>query len=553
MVTALVGILLMFASGVIPSVTRLAVALAISCVLATLMFVVNWERLPKWLEVGPPLGYILVLVWIRELSPDYDLATMTVSPLLLFALFGVALHGTRSELVFVLVVVTALLWGPGLVRGIDTHDAVYKTIVTAVWSTLCLAAHAHVRALHESQDSQRRILDVLAVGVAVIREGAVVYANPRLVKLVGDPRDPLSLFQDEHRSRLSEYLGTAAAQRSPLAPFDARVRASGEALTVNVSMVPLAFDRAPAVALMLRDVSSERRVEETERQRHAVIAAERRRMNQLLECIDDGVAILDWHRDLVYANGAYKRVLGLEAVDLDGLSREALVAHLALSADDPEAFRTRFEAQDIGSNGAPMDFTLRDRVLRRITYEIGEGYVVVWRDVTAEAHQRHLLERQAVTDLLTGLPNRRAMEEVLARERARARRQGTPVCVALFDLDHFKRINDEHGHACGDEVLRRVAVVLTSEARTTDAVGRWGGEELWAVLPGPLDGATVFCERVRVAIANLAIDALPAVTISAGVAEIRPDEETAVALERADRSLYEAKRGGRNQVRTATT
>jgi diguanylate cyclase (GGDEF)-like protein len=126
-------------------------------------------------------------------------------------------------------------------------------------------------------------------------------------------------------------------------------------------------------------------------------------------------------------------------------------------------------------------------------------------------------------------------------------RDGTPLSIAVLDVDHFKRVNDDHGHAAGDEVLRQIAAVLASEARLTDTVVRWGGEEFLAVLPVPLEGARAFCQRARAALERLPTR-FGSVTISAGVVEVNDGETALEAIMRADDRLYDAKRAGRNRV-----
>jgi diguanylate cyclase (GGDEF)-like protein len=161
------------------------------------------------------------------------------------------------------------------------------------------------------------------------------------------------------------------------------------------------------------------------------------------------------------------------------------------------------------------------------------------------------LERLALTDPLTGLSNRRAGERALDREVARARRAGSPFSVALLDLDRFKDINDVHGHAVGDDVLCEVSRILTSTFRASDLAVRWGGDEFLILLPDvTLDGAAVFAERARMQIESLAVPAIPRVTISAGIVQVHSDENPRAAVTRADAKLYEAKRDGRNRIRT---
>lgn len=168
------------------------------------------------------------------------------------------------------------------------------------------------------------------------------------------------------------------------------------------------------------------------------------------------------------------------------------------------------------------------------------------------------LERLSVTDALTGLANRRRLEEVLGGEWERARRAKTPVALAMVDIDHFKLYNDRYGHAGGDRCLQRVAALLRRHLRGADLVARYGGEEFAVVMPGAnLDAALRAAERLRAAVVALAeqhpLVSDRIVTVSIGVASMIPPRGSRVEQlsELADTELYRAKRSGRNRVRPA--
>ena len=163
-------------------------------------------------------------------------------------------------------------------------------------------------------------------------------------------------------------------------------------------------------------------------------------------------------------------------------------------------------------------------------------------------------QRLATTDGLTGLINRRAFAQELKLELDRAKRTGTPTSLLLLDLDHFKAINDKHGHAAGDAVLVAVAKTLQRESRVYDLVARWGGEEFIIALPvTDAESARLVAERLREAIANLVVksqagESMP-LTVSVGTAQLEPGTESLDELvDRADRAMYRAKVGGRNRV-----
>jgi diguanylate cyclase (GGDEF)-like protein len=170
------------------------------------------------------------------------------------------------------------------------------------------------------------------------------------------------------------------------------------------------------------------------------------------------------------------------------------------------------------------------------------------------AHLHGMVERQALVDGLTGLANRRAASDALHAEAARAERLETQLSVVLGDLDEFKEVNDLHGHAVGDEVLRVVAEVLRETLRESDVAGRWGGEEFLLLLPGAdEEGAAQLAERVRVALAARSIPSVPGlrVTASFGVAEYAGETNPEQLLEAADGALYRAKRAGKDRVERA--
>jgi diguanylate cyclase len=162
------------------------------------------------------------------------------------------------------------------------------------------------------------------------------------------------------------------------------------------------------------------------------------------------------------------------------------------------------------------------------------------------------IEELAELDELTGSFNRRCIMRMLEDEIARAHRTKTACSVALIDLDWFKRINDAHGHPTGDEVLRTFAITTYANIRTVDRFGRYGGEEFLLLLPDtPNEAAARTLDRLRAIIAELdwsALSAGMAVTISAGVATLAPDETPDALLARADCALYAAKAGGRNRI-----
>ena len=181
--------------------------------------------------------------------------------------------------------------------------------------------------------------------------------------------------------------------------------------------------------------------------------------------------------------------------------------------------------------------------------------IYVRRALERERLARRELQHFAMTDALTALPNRRSFMKELDRaiERAQAKPDRT-LSLAIFDIDHFKRINDRFGHPAGDAVIKDVGKRAKQALRKRDLVCRIGGEEFGVILPNAnLAAATAICERLRQAIAGNPVvreDAIIAFTASIGIAEFQAGDEADHLLTRADVALYDAKTGGRNQVRT---
>mgnify|MGYP000872202893 FL=1 len=176
-------------------------------------------------------------------------------------------------------------------------------------------------------------------------------------------------------------------------------------------------------------------------------------------------------------------------------------------------------------------------------------------DITERKRLEQELEHLSQVDSLTGAMTRRAFDQRLAEEIERARRLDHPLTLLIADLDHFKQVNDTRGHHAGDMALRGFVAVCRQEFRKYDLVGRLGGEEFALLLPDTgFDVALVAAERLRAAVTRSPIDpGVPGqtfhITVSIGVAQLRPADDATPFIQRADQALYAAKAAGRNAVR----
>jgi diguanylate cyclase (GGDEF)-like protein len=246
------------------------------------------------------------------------------------------------------------------------------------------------------------------------------------------------------------------------------------------------------------------------------------------------------------------------AVDSTGATGGVLVGRKGqlVKAGDPVRHETQFELpivagkEDFGRLvlSGPR-FSVED--LETAALLVGNASIAL-----ENARLHELVERQALVDGLTGLSNRRAAEEALAIELARAERLGGSVALVFADLDGFKGVNDEHGHPAGDDVLREFAQVLLDSVRDIDLAARWGGEEFAIILPGTnASGAASLAERVRTLLSGRVIltagNAPVSLTVSLGVATAPPVSGVDELVRAADSALYDAKRAGKNRVAVA--
>ncbi|RYZ08451.1 MAG: sensor domain-containing diguanylate cyclase [Myxococcales bacterium] len=413
-------------------------------------------------------------------------------------------------------------------------------------------------ALVESMDDALVGLDPL---------GRVLSWNPGAERLYGYSAQEMVGQSNERlvpagrKDRVREALRGAPASESVFHFDEQRLRKDGTVVDVAMTAARVRDAAGETIgwSLVVRDVTEANRTRAALARQLEVqdsTARELSRAKVLLEAtfahIGDGVALLDAQRRILLANDAYGELLSLPSARHEGLGFEEFARHLQGMVANPEEVADALAPPVEPLRTRTTDF-LRlvptKRWLRRAMTPIESGgewlYLVVWRDVTAERDLIAEREREISTDELTGIPNRRAAQ-------ARAREvlgDSKPVCIALLDIDHFKRVNDAHGHTAGDEVLRRVAAALAGQARGTDLVARWGGEEFIAILSSDLAGATAFCERALQAVAGLVLPEVGSITISAGVSLLEGEFEQ--TLEQADGALYEAKAKGRNRVVTA--
>ncbi len=239
--------------------------------------------------------------------------------------------------------------------------------------------------------------------------------------------------------------------------------------------------------------------------------------------------------------------------------------------DEADLVETRLQQL---TEEAMADFRLTQHLLLGLTLLLGVGMIYSLSAYNRRHHEQmmvldaanrelhtemelrkraeEVLKRQATTDMLTGIANRHHMSQLLHEEIARAKRYDLPFTVMMFDIDHFKSINDSYGHDRGDEVLKEVAARVAKVLRESDRIARWGGEEFLVLLPATeLGGALELAERCRSVLSVEPFEEAGKVSASFGIALYDGAESLRTLLQRTDDALYRAKDAGRNRVEVA--
>ena len=273
----------------------------------------------------------------------------------------------------------------------------------------------------------------------------------------------------------------------------------------------------------------------------------------------DGFWSADEHGNLLDVNPAYCKMSGYTHEELISMRISDLEEAMGISGIEDRirhSFRygsDQFETKHRRKNGSIWDVEVS------ITYRdiLGGRLFVFMRDITERKRFQEELQEIATTDDLTGLINRRHFLELAQNEHRRAIRLHHDMALALVDIDHFKQINDTHGHAAGDRVLQILAKVFQKSIREIDVFARLGGDEFVLLLPGAnSEQAYEVVERARLALASQDIyfgDQLVSITVSSGIASISVEEDTfELLMNRADHAMYKSKESGRNRVTIET-
>jgi diguanylate cyclase (GGDEF)-like protein/PAS domain S-box-containing protein len=547
-----------------------------------------WAAERRWL--GPvALGASL---WGIALMRDGVGPSAGYGPLVFLPVLWTALERKRRDLAFLLVGVAALYLLPLLLR-LDRYPvtqwrgAILMVVVSGGVGYAVIELVEHVKA--EASRAQA-ILGAMGEGFALTSDGEIVQVNPALCAITGfteseliGMRPPFAFWPEESRETNARLLRQVVADGGGTIAIEL-VRRDGTRFPAEISAISTDVgDGTRCFLNTMRDVTALRAHEDAQRRHAEQLAAIADVLREIGHCdplevrpticrtalalCDGAHAVSLWElgpdgsltttATLPETSAPYKVAGSLSEHGAHYVMRTGTPLFVAEAADSPHCDRriiTLLGAKSVlfvpvGSHEAG---TARGALA--ISWPASRSFVTdndmllvgVLAGEAAIAMQRAdllgRLDELTRTDELTGLPNRRAWDELLVQELAVAERHGLALSVAMLDLDFFKRYNDEHGHLAGDRLLRAAAAAWQAELRSSDVLARWGGEEFALMLPG-CDGAGAarLVERLRGTLPDN-------VTFSAGVATSDGRTAPRALIDAADQALYSAKANGRDRV-----
>ncbi|MGE5339967.1 MAG: diguanylate cyclase [Candidatus Omnitrophota bacterium] len=383
------------------------------------------------------------------------------------------------------------------------------------------------------------LLDTRGI-ILEVNEAAVRRVEKTVAELTG--KCIFDFFPKEFKEFRKVYINIVQQTKEPL-----RFQDEYKGLTFNVCIYPILdidADDVDRLAVFVSDDTEHRRNEEL-----------LFRYSQILSTVHDPMASIDKNYIFRTVNEAYTRIYKK--------SSDELVGHTVEDILGKEFFEEKMKGNiDICFQGETVqqqewfDFPDNQRRFMYLSYyplwgkdDRVNGVVLNSVDITKNKELEDELKRLSVTDRLTQIFNREKFDQAFKEEVKRLKRYGTELSLIMFDIDHFKQINDRCGHDGGDRVLVTLVQLVKKCIRETDIFSRWGGEEFMLLLPHTnLENASKLAERIRIRMMNAPLDGIGSVTCSFGVATFAAEDTEETLLKRVDNALYDSKRSGRNRV-----
>lgn len=396
-------------------------------------------------------------------------------------------------------------------------------------------------------------------GMVVLKDDGSLYrANRRYAEMLGYTLEELKSL---HLWDLDSLFGKRELKTmlrtvdSDGAHFETRQRRrDGTIIDVELSNNGATYDGDKLIFCIVRDITARKATEEKLRQSEELL---RGIASQVPGALYQYRMAPDGSRSFPYFSEGIVELGGLPLEAVSGPGTDPVMSRILPEDAERVEANTRVSAKSLSQVHVEFRILHGDGSIRwiecRSTPQQEAVGGILWTGILLDITQRKQAEERvktmAITDGLTSITNRQEFSRLLDKEMERATRYATPLTMIMYDLDHFKRINDRFGHNAGDDVLKTVASLVNDNLRGTDIHGRWGGEEFMVLLPQTrLDAASKVAEKLRHAIASLRFERLDTITASFGVVELAPGENSRSLAQRVDDALYRAKALGRNRV-----
>lgn len=414
----------------------------------------------------------------------------------------------------------------------------------------------------EERNRLNAILNKAGVGVQLVdRNLRLIDVNHRWCQMFGHRRRDVrgqmragAVIQADDAPTLEAHFGELLAGHGVMQTQECRfLRKDGSVFwgMVSTSTVETRAGERKWVVAMITDIDAQKKAEQALRDSEA-------RLRFITENTHDAVWQLDSDLRVTYISSADERMRGIPRTAVLGQLYASQIVPAwrdvfvhALTDDPANGGAIELEIEMVCAGGASVWAEIKSTPIRDAAGGV-IGFIGVTRDATQHRARQQALREQAIRDPLSGLYNRRYLDETLPRELVRARRDHLPLSLLMIDIDHFKHLNDRFGHPAGDEVIRQLARLIHHGARGGDLPCRYGGEEFLLVFPEmAIEAAAERAEQWRQSFQELVIGGEAAIraTFSAGVVAFPIHGDTAESLiQAADSALYAAKRRGRNRV-----